>query len=191
MASPRLSHGAAVLGVCVAVGVLLTLCDRYAHVQFGVLAYDEPVFNGQAWWVLPNFIGAALGMYLGAKFVFLRYLSGATRGEMAFSLGWFIAADFATGLFWQQPLWLALGLSLAWLLRLVAARDRGVTVGYSLVLAAIGVLMEGGLSSLTGFAYASPDFFNVPCWLPALYLNGAFLVLQIVHRVEARYARAD
>lgn len=190
MEPTRLSHGAAVFWVCVAVGVLLTFCDRYAHVQFGVLAYDEPAWNEQAWWVLPNFIAAALGMYLGAKYLFVRFLSGATRGEIAFSVAWFVTAYFATGFYWQHSLALATVLTVAWILRLYLSRDRAITFVYSIVLAVIGVLMEGSLSRMTGFAYAAPDFYNVPYWLPALYLNGAFLVLQIVYKVEKRYARA-
>lgn len=188
--STRISYPVAVALTCVAVGLLLTLCDRFSHVQFGVLSYANPVLFGQDWWVWPNFTGAALGMYLGAKFAVVRFLSTTpTDGQLAFSLAWFVAAYFATGIFAGTPQLLLAGLVLAWLLRVAISADRPVVVAFALVLALAGCAIEGAISATGQFAYRDPEIFHVPYWLAGLYLNGSFVVLQIVRRVEERYGK--
>ena len=51
-------------------GIAATLCDAN-HVATGTLRYPQPALFGQAWWVLPGFFVAFLGMgaaYLVAAF---------------------------------------------------------------------------------------------------------------------------
>lgn len=98
-----------------------------------------------------------------------------------------VAAYLATGVFIDTPRALLAGLVAAFALRLAFSPDRAVTFAWALVLALVGCVMEGAISSAGGFAYHAVDVFNVPYWLAALYLNGSFLVLQIVRRVETHY----
>lgn len=188
--SAPVSYPLAVALTGIAVGLLLTLCDRFSHVQFGVLSYANPVWFGQDWWVWPNFTGAALGMYLGAKFVAVPRLSTTpTDGQVLFSLGWFVAAYFATGVYAGTPMLLLAGLLLAWLLRLAISPDRWVVAAFSLLLAVAGCGIEGALSATGTFSYRDPEIFHVPYWLAGLYLNGSFVLLQIVRRIEQRYGK--
>lgn len=187
--SPAVGYPAAVLLVCLAVGLLLTLCDLFFHVGYGVLSYAHPVLFGQAWWVYPNFVGAALGMYLGAQWLFVRHVSRVSGATLAFSLAWFVCAYAATGVFRDSPTALLAGLLLAWALRVAVSRERGVVVLYGLVLAVVGVLIEGAGYVAGTFAYRDREIFHVPYWLAGLYMNGSFLVLQIVRAVEERYGR--
>lgn len=186
---PRISYPVAVLLVCAAVGLLLTLCDLFFHVRFGVLAYANPVLFGQAWWVYPNFVGAALGMYLGAKWLFAARVASVSGATLAFSLAWFVLAYAATGLFSESPQALLAGLLLAWAIRTAFDRDRGVVAVYALILAVIGCVMEGAGFVAGNFAYRTQQVFHVPYWLAGLYMNGSFVVLQVVRTVEERYGR--
>ena len=47
--------------------------------------------------------------------------------------------------------------------------------------------MEGAGYVMGTFAYREQQVFHVPYWLAGLYLNGSFVVLQIVRGVEERY----
>ena len=185
--SSRVAYPFAVLGVCASVGLLLTLYDLFFHVRFGVLAYAHPVLFGQAWWVYPNFVGAALGMYLSAKWLFARRVSTVSMATLAFSLGWFVCAYAATGLFVDSPQALLAGLLAAWAIRTALDRDRLAVVVYAIILAVIGCAMEGAGFVAGTFAYRDQQVFHVPYWLAGLYMNGSFVVLQIVRRVEVRY----
>lgn len=189
-AAPRLPYPAAVVGVWLAVGLLLTLCDRFFHVSFGVLAYSNPTWTGQAWWVFPGFVGAAASMYLSAKALFLRHCRRPATRELVASVALFVAAYAASGLFLAWPRALLVGYVLAWLLRVALGRDRGATLVFGLVLAVIGCLVEGLLTLTGDVAYSAPEIFHVPWWLAGLYLHGAFVVLQVVRRVEEHYGRA-
>lgn len=189
--APALPYPVAVLATCIAVGLLLTLCDRYSHVQFGAVSYPDAVFNRQAWWVWPNFIGAALGMYFGAKLLFGRRLQRPAAATFLGNLVLFIAVYFITGIFSGTPGPLLAGLLVAWAVRIALCRERTMLVIWSLVLALIGCLIEGASSAAGMFHYARPEIFHVPYWLAALYMHGSFVVLDLVGTIERRYHRVS
>jgi hypothetical protein len=165
-------------------GVGLALCDQI-HVRTGVLDYDTGGFFGQAWWVPLQFGVASLAIVLGAA-PFAARRADPRRLELVTGVGWFVAAYAATGLFHAHPDALAGTLSAGWILRVALARERGVLVTYSLLLAAAGTGVEGMLSAAGTFAYADPDFLRVPEWLPALYLNGAPFALALSGALTGR-----
>lgn len=188
--APRLSYPAALALVCLGVGLLLTLCDRFFHVSFGVLSYSHPLLTGQAWWVFPGFVGAAGGMYLGARLLFLERTAPARPAAIAASLGLFVAAYAASGVFLAWPHALLAGYVVTWLLRVALAPDRAAVFVFGLILAVMGIVVEGLLMLTGDVAYSAPEIFHVPWWLGGLYLHGAFVVLQLVRFMEDRYRRA-
>lgn len=186
----RPSYPVALALVWLGVGLLLSLCDRFFHVSFGVLAYSHPLVTGQAWWVFPGFVGAAAGMYLGAKLLFLDRTVPARPATIAGSLGLFVAAYAASGLFLAWPRELLVGYVVTWLLRVALAPERGAVFVFGLVLAAMGMVIEGLLMLTGDVAYSAPEIFHVPWWLGGLYLHGAFVVLRLVRLVEDQYGSA-
>lgn len=187
--TPRLPYLLAVVLVCAAVGTLLTLCDRFFHVAFGALLYRYPIFTGQAWWVWPNFMLASGAMYVGAKLLFARHVRTPTGAKLLASNAIFVAVYALSGVFNAHPEYLLAGFLLAWLIRLVLAKDRLPLALFGVVLALAGCAFEG-LLTLTGeFAYRAPEFFHVPLWLAGLYLHGSFAILHMVRMVESRYGR--
>lgn len=189
LSRPRLSYPASVAATWLGVGLLLTLCDRFFHVSFGVLAYRDPLFTGQAWWVFPGFVFAAASMYLSARQLFVRHTHSATPGQAGISLACFVAAYAASGLFLAWPHGLLIGFVATWLLRVAFSRDRAVTFVFGLILAVMGCLIEGLLMLSGDVAYSAPEIFHVPWWLGGLYLHGAFVVLQLVRLVEEHHGR--
>lgn len=186
----RLPYPAALALVFLGMGLLLTLCDRFCHVSFGVLAYSHPLATGQAWWVLPGFVGAAAGMYLGARLLFLKQAASSSPRAIAVSLGLFVAAYAASGVFLAWPHALLAGYVATWLLRVALAPDRAAVFVFGLVLAIMGMAVEGLLMLTGDVAYRAPEVFHVPWWLGGLYLHGAFAVLRITRFVEDQYGRA-
>lgn len=189
LSRPRLSYPATVALTCLGVGLVLTLCDRLFHVHFGVLAYSDPLFNRQAWWVFPGFVVAAGAMYLSALQLFVRHTHSVSPAQVSMSLAGFVAAYAASGVFLAWPQGLLIGFVATWLLRLAFSRDRAATFIFGVILAVMGVLVEGLLMLTGDVAYSAPEIFHVPWWLGGLYLHGAFVVLQLVRLVEERHGR--
>ena len=57
---------------------------------------------------------------------------------------------------------------------------------FAIGLAVAGTLYEGTLSGSGAFSYLRPDFYNVPIWLPGLYLHGAPLAITLRRLVFPR-----
>lgn len=188
---PSLSYPVHLMLTWLGVGLVLTLCDRFFHVSFGVLAYRAPLPTGQAWWVLPGFVFAAASMYLGARDLFARHCHSATPRQIATSLALFVAAYAASGLFLAHPQALLVGYVATWLARVALSPDRLVLLVFGPLLAVAGVVIEGLLMLTGDVAYSAPEIFHVPWWLGGLYLHGAFVVLQIVRHVEEAHGRLD
>lgn len=189
LSRPRLSYPAHLAVVALGIGLVLTLCDRFWHVGFGVLSYSDPLPTGQAWWVFPGFVFAAMAMYLSARDLFARHCHSATPRQAAISLALFIAAYAASGLFLAWPQALLIGYLVTWLARVALSPDRLVLLVFGPLLAVIGCVVEGLLMLTGDVAYSAPEIFHVPWWLGGLYLHGAFVVLHIVRLVEEAHGR--
>lgn len=187
--TPKLPYGLAVALVCAGNGLLLTLCDRFSHVQFGALSYTSPIFTGQAWWVLPNFMLAAGGMYLGALLLFARHVRLPSTTQLLTSTLAFVAVYALSGLFNEHPQALLWAFVLSWLARLALSPDRTPLALFGVVLALVGCVVEGLITRTGEFAYRAPEFFHVPLWLAGLYLHGSIAILYIVRRLESAYGR--
>lgn len=186
---PRLPYAATLCLAWLLVGLLLTCCDRFFHVAFGVLAYRQPIVTGQAWWVFPGFVAAAAGMYLGARQFFAREIALPSRADIALGLVLFVAAYAASGVFLAWPHKLLIAFVVTWLLRVATSSNPAITFTFGLLLAVGGCVVEGLLMLTGDVAYRSPEIFHVPWWLAGLYLHGSFVVLQIVRYVETQYGR--
>ena len=159
----------------------LSACNEI-HVLTGVLRYPSPGLPPA--WVPVVFGAAAVACYLGA----LPFAPRVNRsGEAALVTGalWFVGAYAATGALARWPLALAIGLLVAWIARVARRPDRLVVIGYSLALAAAGVVVEGAISATGAFAYARHDLWLTPIWLSGLYLHGAPLALALAKRLGA------
>ena len=132
----------------------------------------------QAWWVLPLFISAALGFGLGHRDLAARLLPKpglppVTLGAAGGGVIAFVFSYGSSGFVQAWPL-AALGVyGLVWLVGVgwVAASARRVLVLHSLGAAIAGPAAEIAISHSGAFAYAHPDLFGVPIWLPGIYLN--------------------
>ncbi|MBI4817647.1 MAG: DUF2878 family protein [Deltaproteobacteria bacterium] len=181
------------LAIAFALGGLGGLVLDQIHVRFGVLGYPSSLMFGQPWWVGPNF-GFGLLLMLQGSVSFVR--GPATRTHpSSFVVGGvcFVAAYLATGLFYTQPWLLLLGLMLAFIPRLVlepGRSSRSVRLAHALVLGFSGAAYEGALSSFGIFSYARPDVALVPIWLPALYLHGSPILLDVTFETLVRADRS-
>lgn len=189
LSRPALSYPVHLALVCLGVGLVLTLCDRFCHVSFGVLTYHHPLPTGQAWWVFPGFVAAAAGMYLGARDLFAKHCHSTTPRQVATSLALFVAAYAASGIFLAHPQALLIGYLATWAVRVALSPDRLALLVFGPVLAVGGMVVEGLLMLTGDVSYSAPEIFHVPWWLGGLYLHGAFVVLQIVRLVEEAHGR--
>lgn len=165
------------LAYVVAVATLLTLCDWACHVRQGVLVYPQPIsyewLSGQptpAVFLL-FFTCTSVGVVLGRARLRERVRVGLAGTLVAVIV--FVAAYWASGRFAAHPLALSLAFVGVWQAQVALAQRRAELIGFSLVLALAGTLIEAVVSSTGFFAYVRPDVLGVPMWLPALYLAGA------------------
>ncbi|AYV55081.1 DUF2878 family protein [Leptospira kmetyi] len=165
-------------------GIGLALCDQI-HVQFSVLRYFHSGVFGQAWWVAPQFILATFLMYFGASF-FKKESEEFEIRDFTLSLGWFVAAYLASGIFSGTPIVLALIYLGTWSFRIVFSQERKPLAIFSVLLAVCGTGAEALISNAGFFVYNQPDFLSVPIWLPGLYLHGAPLIWSLISWVKKR-----
>jgi hypothetical protein len=152
------------------------------HVGGHVLAYERIDFAQQPWWVAPQF-GAGAVLVLLAAFPLARREAGPLAvplppaSTVGADAGWFLGAYLATALFDPYPRVLAGVLLVTWIARVSRGPNRTGRAAFAVVLATAGTLYEGTLAGSGAFTYLRSDAYNVPVWLPGLYLHGAALAV--------------
>jgi hypothetical protein len=158
---------------------LCTFLD-HQHVVWGVLAYTQPDYFEQAWWVPLLFFVATLAGLWGTGVV--RRLVGGEPAVVSPALalvdvGSFAAAYYLTAVAHHAPDVLTGILAATWLLR--AFSLPGWAVAYCIATALVGPAVEATLSALGGFHYLHPDFLGVARWLPVLYLHVGVVAVSV------------
>jgi hypothetical protein len=146
------------------------------HVQSGVLSYPRSGRLSQPWWVAPQFGAAFVAVFDTAQPVAAR--AGHPQ-RIAPDAGWFVGAYLATGVLRRWPRPLGALLYLSWAMRMAHRAERRWVIAYAAALALAGSAYEHALSGTSAFGYADPEIGNIPSWLPALYLHGAPLALDL------------
>jgi len=163
-------------------GAVLGVLFDQIHVIGGVLFYREPFFPNQAWWVGPQFGAATVTAVLCGR-PFVRGHHRLARSVVKDGL-WFLAAYLATAAFKGFAPAVCVGLVATWVVRVWLSPGRQRVVLYSVALSLIGTGYEAALTGAGLFSYTSPDFINVPIWLPALYLHAGILALALAGSVH-------
>lgn len=166
-------------------GALMLPLDAL-HVVTGAITYRSPDLGLQAFWAVPLFMGAGLGMGFGHRFIatpLTRRFCGHPADGMPRSTSWGAAAGLvalvtvyaASGPLRAHPeaalaLFIAMWAAIVWR---VHPDARATLLVHSLSTAIIGPLVEIGISSTGAFSHASHELFGVALWLPGIYLNAA------------------
>ena len=163
---------------CFALGAVVGTALDGIHVYGDVLSYSSPDFGRWAWFVPIEFgLVAVLGY-----FVVLAIERGSrpvTAARAAGELVLFACLYGATALLdGDGAPFLAAGLGLLALARL--ALGDGGDLPYVVIAAIAGPLGEALISATDAFSYANPDLIGIPCWLPALWANGGFLIRRVL-----------
>lgn len=172
----------AMLPLALMAAVLATFCDAI-HAHTGTLAYPDPWLFQQAFWVFPLFFLTFLTMAVG-YFWTTKLLPHTIAHERSTAPGGFascIETMTAFGLVYllsgfgnREPVLLSVIFYAAFFLRLAFTYDKLFLFGLALVLAVSGMLAEGALAAFDLVHYRQPEVVNVPFWLGALYMHGAF-----------------
>ncbi|HRV70209.1 MAG TPA: hypothetical protein P5108_12235 [Marmoricola sp.] len=169
----------ALLGALVA-----TFCDAI-HVHTKTLSYPNPFWFGQAWWVFPLFfvafalLAVTYHVLVAAPWLKLPREYSASSGEvMPFieALVVFVLVYVLSGFGNHDPIFLGIFFLVTFVLRWLAAPDRGFLLLVAVLLAVAGILTEGTLHQFGLVAYREPEIYGVPWWLGGVYLHGAFLL---------------
>jgi hypothetical protein len=178
-----------VAGLALLGAVLGPLFDQI-HVQNGVLHYPHPDVFGQPWWVFPQFAAAAVLMSLPYRALLPRLpaheRARVSAGQVLGSTALFAGLYFGTALFHRYELLLAAAYAALFAARV--ARDGGrPVVAHGVVIAIGGTAWEATLCALGAFGYdVERSLFDVPLWLPGLYLHAALFLRQF-----ARWSYAE
>jgi hypothetical protein len=192
-ASSARATAARVAGVFVAGGLGGAALDQ-VHIGGHVLEYAHPGFALQPLWVAPQFGVGALLVLLAAGPLAARAARTAPivpTAELVRDAGWFVGAYLATALFDPFPGALALVLVATWAARAARGSDRVGRAAFAIGLAVVGTIYEGTLAGTGAFSYLRPDLYNVPIWLPGLYVHGAPLAISIRRLVWPPASRDD
>jgi hypothetical protein len=162
------------------VGILLTLCDYYCHVRFGVLKYTE-IFPESSYFpehptveVLKGFLGIGVFFVFGGTVFFGDKKSSIDR--VLLSLVIFLVEYYCSGYFKESPMILHNTFMAIWVVQLMSYSSLKTMVPYCVLLAILGPLGEGYYTTTGFFHYTVPDLvYNTPIWLSSLYLNGGIL----------------
>ena len=173
---------AGVAGVAGLGGVAATLCDAN-HVATGTLRYPHPALFGQAWWVLPGFFVAFLGMGAGYLVAASRMPAGVSTeqsrapgspGVLAEAMTSFVLVYLASGFGNESPALLSLVFYGSFALRGAFTYERAWLLVLAVALAIAGMTTEGAMGAVGLVAYRHVDVFHVPLWLGGVYMHGAF-----------------
>ena len=178
--------------------VVCTLGDAI-HVYTATLSYPEPLWFGQADWVLPLFFAAFLLMAF-CGWLLLTHLPAAVSGcyaqaggswrELVDQLLLFILIYLLSGFGNHSPDLLLTIFTLTFFLRLAFCRQKVLLLLLALMLAPGGMVAEGLLGHFGWVAYREPEWFNVPLWLGGLYAHGAFALREGVRLLVLRPDRS-
>jgi len=162
--------------------VLLTLCDGLAHVAFGVLSYTEPTAMSllprqPTLQVFAGFLLLSILLTAALRLLFGSYPSVGLATALLL-IASFVLSYFASGLLGNWPGVLFVGFLVLWAAQLRWFRQRlPLVVGFCVVLALLGPVVEGVYSATGFFGYADSTVFGVPVWLGTLYLNGGLAAI--------------
>jgi hypothetical protein len=160
--------------------VICTICD-HLHVITGVLSYPHVAFWGEAWWVPLLFACASVVIVMNARVVrkVMRAepLEKPSARKIVAGGILFVTAYAFTAYGNSLPDVVMWVLFFFWLGRALTAPTWLVV--YSILVAIGGSAFEGTWSMLGFFHYNHPDFYNVPRWLPGIYLHVAFLTADL------------
>jgi hypothetical protein len=173
---------AGVAGVAGVGGIAATLCDAN-HVSTGTLSYPHPALFGQAWWVLPGFFVAFLGMSAGYLVAASHVPAGVSTeqsrapgsaGALTEAMTSFVLVYLASGFGNESPALLSLVFYGSFALRWAFTYERAWLLVLALALAIGGMTTEGAMGAAGLVAYRHVDVFHVPLWLGSVYMHGAF-----------------
>lgn len=174
--------------------VVATLCDAN-HVATGTLRYPHPALFDQAWWVLPGFFVAFLGMgtayvvgapRMPAGIATQESRAAGTAGALVEALTTFVLVYLSSGFGNDSPALLSLVFYGLFGLRWAFTYERGWLLAVALALAIGGMTTEGALGALGLVAYRHVDIFHVPFWLGGVYMHGAFALREGVRALVIR-----
>ena len=177
------------LALAAALGLLGAALDQI-HVQSGVLAYPDPAWWDQAWWVPLNFavlLTSLVAVTIGLARIGEPLLEGTatpTNGALAADFAWFAGAYALSGLVApERPGLLAATYLALWAARIAVRSDRRFLLPYGIALAIAGCTVEAVEIAFGWFSYADPGIAGVPLWLAGIYLHGAPLALGVARRL--------
>jgi hypothetical protein len=162
--------------------VLATFCDAI-HAHTGTLVYPDPWLFNQAFWVFPLFFLTFMTMAVSYFFI-VKWLPSAIAHDQSMAPGAFAACVetmtsfglvyLLSGFGSREPALLSAIFYGAFFLRLSVTYEKGFLLLLALILAVAGMIAEGSLAVFNLVHYRQPEIFNVPFWLGALYMHGAF-----------------
>lgn len=147
-----------------------------AHVRAGVLSY--PGRASQPWWVAPQFGAAAVLIARAAEHAVGPDAERVSPAVVVTDTVWFAGAYLATAALHRRPNALAVSLLAIAATRAARRRPRP-PVWFAAGLMVAGTTYEHMLSGSRAFGYAHPTLGHVPRWLPALYLAGVPMALDV------------
>jgi hypothetical protein len=176
-------------GAQFAVGACTGAALDAVHVRSGVLSYQRPYWRtGQAIWVPLLFGGTAIVLgQLAWMFppvesrrpLLSRWVRDSAQLAIAYALT-SVAADHP-----RVGSWLGLhpkvgsrrrSIALALLYALFRVRQNGGAWLYTIMVAAVGSVVEAAIAGIGLFRHHHPEVAGVPLWLPLLYANAAPLL---------------
>ncbi len=179
--APERSEWLRATGVLAALGATVGTALDAIHTHTDTLAYPEPAFFREAWWVPPLFAaaGVAIGLARPLWERLLRLRSPPPSGRVVvLGIGLFVLAYALSGLLpfpWPtRSLVLAAVAAVAW-----TVCDRtGLGIFLAVSTALLGTSVEIGLVRVGAFAYAPDqrDLAGVAGWLPWLYASASIAV---------------
>ena len=162
--------------------IVATLCDN-VHSFTGCLIYPKPDLFGQPWYISIAFFFAFILMGIG-YLLFDRYLPETINRTYSISKGninsfvealmLFAFIYLMSGFGHEYPNVLGIIFYSTYVLRLALSKDKSFILIVSLTVAFMGSWVENSHFGPNSGSYSHKDFLNLPNWLPALYLHGAF-----------------
>ncbi|NHB57724.1 hypothetical protein G9F32_06710 [Acinetobacter sp. 194] len=175
-------HISGLIFMAILAAIIATICDAI-HVYTQTLSYPNPWYFGQACWVLPGFFIAFMFMgicyaFLASKLHTVIHLKASTsfgsQIELIECLTTFALVYILSGFGNFDPTVLCIILYSTFLIRWLFSYDRMWLLILAILLAIGGMFAEGLLADFGQVKYRHSDIFNVPYWLGAVYMHGAF-----------------
>ena len=156
-------------------GAILGTALDHMHVAGGILSYPHPAFCDQAIWVplLFGFATVALG---NQHRLLRRWLRGERRCSTIALVrdGAIFFAAYAASAFARLPSALLLVIFIAaYMVRVAVLREPAHRIVHALLCGAIGVVVESLLVGAGAFRHHAMELWNVPLWIPGLYMHAA------------------